>query len=72
LEPPTASEPAAEVVRDYMTASASARQAEWWPQWYHELFAPNVNRPWDMMNFSVRNMVATLLLQLSWRDLKSG
>jgi DNA polymerase gamma 1 len=67
LEPPTASEPAAEVVRDYMTASASARQAEWWPQWYHELFAPNVNRPWDMMNFSVRNMVATLLLQLSWR-----
>lgn len=50
-----------------MTASASARKADWWPQWYHELFAPNVNRPWDMMNFSVRNTVATLLLQLSWR-----
>lgn len=50
-----------------MTASPSARQALWWPQWYHDLFAPNVNRAWDQMNFSVRNTVATLLLQLSWR-----
>lgn len=53
--------------RDYKTASESARQAKWWPKWYHELFMPNVARPWDQMNFTVRSSSATLLLQLSWR-----